>query len=84
MGGTDLRFPHHENEIAQSEGVLGKGCGTEEGREFCGCWVHNGFVNMGDQKMSKSLGNTLTLQSECPTGLEKRAFRYLVVSSHYR
>ncbi|GMI31813.1 hypothetical protein TrCOL_g10136 [Triparma columacea] len=84
MGGTDLRFPHHENEIAQSEGVMGKECGKEEGREFCQCWVHNGFVKMGEEKMSKSLGNTLTLQSECPTTLDKRAFRYLVVTSHYR
>ncbi len=77
-GGVDLKFPHHENEIAQNEGVSGK--------QFCGCWLHNGFVNIGkdDEKMSKSLGNYLVLQGECPKELDKRAFRYLVVSSHYR
>ncbi|GMI26236.1 hypothetical protein TeGR_g5499 [Tetraparma gracilis] len=85
MGGEDLKFPHHENEIAQSEGVRGRE--DRSGSEpFCGCWVHNGFVNIGGagEKMSKSLGNDLTLSAECPGPLDKRAFRYLVVSSHYR
>jgi cysteinyl-tRNA synthetase len=75
-GGIDLKFPHHENEIAQSEGVSGK--------TFCNCWLHNGFVNINDDKMSKSLGNFLTLRGACPTSQEVRAYRYLVMSSQYR
>jgi cysteinyl-tRNA synthetase len=79
-GGIDLKFPHHENEIAQSEGLLGPD------RPFCNCWFHNGFVNMGndDEKMSKSLGNFVTLTDACPTLADKRAYRYLVISSQYR
>jgi cysteinyl-tRNA synthetase len=75
-GGIDLKFPHHENEIAQSEGA---NCAP-----FCNCWVHNGFVNIGDEKMSKSKGNFLTLRTACPTADDVRAYRYLVVSSQYR
>jgi len=75
-GGIDLKFPHHENEIAQSEGA---NCAP-----FCNCWVHNGFVNIGDEKMSKSKGNFLTLRGACPTSDDVRAYRYLVVSSQYR
>lgn len=75
-GGVDLKFPHHENEIAQSEGFSGK--------TFCNCWLHNGFVNINDEKMSKSLGNFMTLRSACPESQQVRAYRYLVVSSQYR
>ena len=75
-GGIDLKFPHHENEIAQSEGA---NCAP-----FCNCWIHNGFVNIGDEKMSKSKGNFLTLRGACPTSDDVRAYRYLVVSSQYR
>lgn len=75
-GGIDLQFPHHENEIAQSQGVTG--------RTFCNCWIHNGFVNLDNEKMSKSLGNFLTLRTACPTPDDVRAYRYLVVSSQYR
>jgi len=75
-GGIDLKFPHHENEIAQSEGASGK--------PFCACWLHNGFVNINDEKMSKSLNNFLTLRTACPTRDDIRAYRYLVVSSQYR
>lgn len=75
-GGIDLKFPHHENEIAQSEGATGK--------PFCNCWMHNGFVNIGDEKMSKSLGNFLTLRTACPKAQDVRAYRYLVMSSQYR
>lgn len=75
-GGIDLKFPHHENEIAQSEGVTGK--------TFCNCWLHNGFVNINDEKMSKSLGNFMTLRSACPSPQKVRAYRYLVISSQYR
>mmetsp|Transcript_26643 Transcript_26643/g.60161 ORF Transcript_26643/g.60161 Transcript_26643/m.60161 type:complete len:587 (-) Transcript_26643:24-1784(-) len=75
-GGVDLKFPHHENEIAQSEGA---NCAP-----FCNCWVHNGFVNIGNEKMSKSKGNFLTLRTACPSADDVRAYRYLVVSSQYR
>jgi len=75
-GGIDLKFPHHENEIAQSEGATGK--------NFCNCWMHNGFVNIGDEKMSKSKGNFLTLRTACPKSDDVRAYRYLVISSQYR
>ena len=75
-GGIDLKFPHHENEIAQSEGVSGK--------TLCNCWLHNGFVNINDEKMSKSLGNFLTLRTACPDPADVRAYRYLVMSSQYR
>ena len=68
-----------QNEAAQCAGIDGPGS-----KPWCGCWVHNGFVNIGAEKMSKSLGNFKVLGSACPTALEKRAFRYLVVSSHYR
>jgi cysteinyl-tRNA synthetase len=76
-GGIDLKFPHHENEIAQSEGVSG-------GKTFCNCWMHNGFVNINDEKMSKSLGNFLTLRTACPQPILVRSYRYLVMSSQYR
>jgi cysteinyl-tRNA synthetase len=75
-GGVDLVFPHHENEIAQSEAATGQA--------FCRCWVHNGFVNVDNEKMSKSKGNFLTLRATLQTDLELRAFRYLVVTSQYR
>lgn len=75
-GGVDLKFPHHENEIAQSEGA--------NNVKFCNCWIHNGFVNIGDEKMSKSKGNFLTLRGACPKAVDVRAYRYLVVSSQYR
>jgi cysteinyl-tRNA synthetase len=62
-------FPHHENEIAQSEGATGK--------PFCNCWIHNGFVNVSGEKMSKSKGNFLTLKTALTTALDIRAFRYV-------
>jgi cysteinyl-tRNA synthetase len=67
---------HEENEIAQSEGFTGQ--------TFCICWLHNGFVNINDEKMSKSLGNFLTLRTACPEPQQVRAYRYLVMSSQYR
>lgn len=75
-GGVDLKFPHHENEIAQSEGASGS--------LLCNCWFHNGFINMDSSKMSKSLGNFLKLQTACPTAEDVRAYRYMVITSHYR
>lgn len=55
-----------------------------QGKPFCRCWVHNAFVNVDGEKMSKSKGNFLTLKSTLETALDVRAFRYLVVSSQYR
>jgi cysteinyl-tRNA synthetase len=66
-GGIDLAFPHHTNEIAQSEAF--------NDHEFCKHWVHNGFVNVDNEKMSKSLGNFVTLRESFKTPLDVRAFR---------
>ena len=74
-GGQDLIFPHHENEIAQSEAA--------NGQEFARYWMHNGFINVDNRKMSKSLGNFFTVRDVA----EKYGYepiRYLMVSSHYR
>lgn len=76
-GGIDLVFPHHENEAAQSEAFSGK--------KYSRFWLHNGFVNIDNEKMSKSLGNFKTLRDIVQNKrINARAFRYLVVSSQYR
>lgn len=80
-GGMDLIFPHHENEIAQSCGATGK--------EFARYWVHNGFVQINQEKMSKSLGNFFTIReifdkSEWPDSVAGEALRYFLLSTHYR
>ena len=75
-GGVDLIFPHHQNEIAQSEGATGK--------PYVRFWMHNEFVNIDGEGMSKSLGNQLTLKQMAESPEDVRAFRYLVVTSHYR
>jgi cysteinyl-tRNA synthetase len=75
-GGIDLIFPHHENEIAQSE------CAT--GRPFARFWVHVEHLLVDDQKMSKSLGNVYSLQDIADRGHRASALRYLLLSSHYR
>jgi cysteinyl-tRNA synthetase len=74
-GGTDLIFPHHENEIAQSEGA--KGCA------FARYWVHNGMVTIDQEKMSKSLGNFMTVQ-EAAGRVGGEAVRLFVLGTHYR
>jgi len=74
-GGSDLVFPHHENELAQSEGA--KGC------EFARYWLHNGMVTVEQEKMSKSLGNFLTI-SEALTKTTPEALRLVLLSTHYR
>lgn len=74
-GGADLLFPHHENEIAQSEGV------TE--RPFARYWIHNGFVNIRSEKMSKSLGNVLNIRDILRV-VHPEALRLFLLSSHYR
>ena len=75
-GAVDLIFPHHQNEIAQSEAVTGK--------RFVNYWLHGAHINVDDEKMSKSLGNYLTVRDIVNTPDDARAFRYLVVSNHYR
>ncbi len=74
-GGKDLIFPHHENEIAQSEAAFGK--------TFVKYWVHNGFINIDHEKMSKSLGNFLTIKEIVKTW-HPEALRLFLLSSHYR
>jgi cysteinyl-tRNA synthetase len=74
-GGRDLQFPHHENEIAQSEGATGE--------PFANYWIHNGFVRIGEEKMSKSLGNFLTIR-DILTRYRAEEVRYFIVNSHYR
>ncbi|MBN1188811.1 MAG: cysteine--tRNA ligase [Dehalococcoidales bacterium] len=75
-GGQDLVFPHHENEIAQSEGYTGKA-------PFVKYWMHNGFLQIGQEKMSKSLGNMLTIKSVLARH-SPDAVRIFILSSHYR
>ena len=75
-GGLDLTFPHHENEIAQSEGA--------SGGPFVNYWLHNGFVNVDSEKMSKSLGNFFTLRDVLPHLRHPEVLRYFLVASHYR
>ena len=74
-GGEDLIFPHHENEIAQAEAATG--------RTFVRCWTHNGFVNLGSEKMSKSLGNTLLIR-EMVKRHDPEALRLYFLGTHYR
>jgi cysteinyl-tRNA synthetase len=74
-GGSDLIFPHHENEIAQSEGA--KGC------EFARYWLHNGMVTVEQEKMSKSLGNFLTI-ADALTKTTPEVLRFVLLSTHYR
>jgi cysteinyl-tRNA synthetase len=75
-GGLDLKFPHHENEIAQSCAATGD--------RFVNVWMHNGFVNIDDEKMSKSLGNFFTLREVFPRLRHPEVLRYFLLSSHYR
>ncbi len=74
-GGQDLQFPHHENEIAQSEGA--HGC------KFVNYWLHNGFVRVDDEKMSKSLGNFFTIR-EVLAKYDAEVVRFFILRAHYR
>jgi cysteinyl-tRNA synthetase len=74
-GGLDLQFPHHENEIAQSEGATGK--------PFANVWMHNGFVNVDDEKMSKSLGNFFTIRDVLQR-YDGETLRFYMLRTHYR
>ena len=74
-GGADLQFPHHENEIAQSEGA--------HGQMLARTWMHNGFINIDNEKMSKSLGNFFTIRDVLQQ-YDAETVRFFVVRSHYR
>ncbi len=74
-GGADLQFPHHENEIAQSEGAHGK--------PLARYWMHNGFVNIDNEKMSKSLGNFFTIRDVLKK-FDAETLRFFIVRAHYR
>jgi cysteinyl-tRNA synthetase len=74
-GGKDLVFPHHENEIAQSEGATGK--------PFVKYWLHNGFVNVNQEKMSKSLGNFFTIR-DILNSYDPEVLRFFILTAHYR
>ncbi len=74
-GGADLQFPHHENEIAQSEGA--------SGQPLARFWMHNGFINIDNEKMSKSLGNFFTIRDVLGQ-FDAETIRFFVVRSHYR
>jgi cysteinyl-tRNA synthetase len=74
-GGMDLQFPHHENEIAQSEGA--------SGGEFVRTWMHNGFLNIDDTKMSKSLGNFFTI-ADVLQRFDGETIRFFMLRTHYR
>jgi cysteinyl-tRNA synthetase len=74
-GGMDLQFPHHENEIAQSEGAFG--------HPFVAYWLHNGFLNVDDTKMSKSLGNFFTI-ADVLKKFDGESVRFFMLRTHYR
>ena len=74
-GGMDLQFPHHENEIAQSEGALG--------HSFVNFWLHNGFLNVDNEKMSKSLGNFFTIRDVLKR-FDGETLRFFMLRTHYR
>lgn len=74
-GGQDLIFPHHENEIAQSE--------ARSGKTFANFWVHNGYINIDNEKMSKSLGNFFTIR-EISEKMDLEIVRFFMLSAHYR
>jgi cysteinyl-tRNA synthetase len=77
-GGQDLQFPHHDNEIAQSEGAMGPA-----GGRFVNYWMHNGFVRVDQEKMSKSLGNFFTIR-EILKHFDPEVVRFFILRAHYR
>jgi cysteinyl-tRNA synthetase len=80
LGGEDLMFPHHEDEIAQSEGAAVQ----PEGKRFVKCWLHGAHLLVEGKKMSKSLGNFFTLRDLIGKGFQGREIRYLLLQAHYR
>jgi cysteinyl-tRNA synthetase len=75
-GGIDLKFPHHEDEIAQSDGAVG--------RQVISAWMHGEFLTLADAKMAKSAGNIIRVSELPEKGFEPLAFRYLALTAHYR
>lgn len=75
-GGADLQFPHHENEIAQS-------CCAYQGSHYASYWVHNGFLTVNGEKMSKSLGNFITVHDLLEKGVKGETIRYALLATHY-
>ena len=87
-GGADLQFPHHENEIAQSEGALcgGEGCGCDadgKPKGFVRYWMHNGFIRVDNEKMSKSLGNFFTIRDVLQE-YDAEVVRFFILRAQYR
>jgi cysteinyl-tRNA synthetase len=80
-GGADLQFPHHENEIAQSEGA--HGCVNGSRGQYVNYWMHNGFVNVDKEKMSKSLGNFFTIRDVLKK-YDAEVVRFFILRAHYR
>lgn len=80
LGGEDLKFPHHEDEIAQSEGAGVQ----EQGQRFVKHWVHGSHLQVEGKKMSKSLGNFFTLRDLLDKGFNGREIRFVLISAHYR
>ena len=80
LGGEDLKFPHHEDEIAQSEGA----CVQEEGASFVKYWMHGAHLFVNGEKMSKKLGNFFTLRDLLDKGYSARSIRQLLLTAHYR
>jgi cysteinyl-tRNA synthetase len=78
-GGMDLQFPHHENEIAQSEGAMG----ADSGKPFVKYWMHNGFLNIDNEKMSKSLGNFFIVR-DVLKHYDPEVVRFFILRAHYR
>lgn len=76
-GGADLQFPHHENEIAQS-------CSAHRGSSYASYWIHNGFLTVDGEKMSKSLKNFITVDDLIKAGVNGSTIRLMLLSSHYR
>jgi cysteinyl-tRNA synthetase len=76
-GGADLQFPHHENEIAQS-------CSAHRGSNYASYWIHNGFLTVDGEKMSKSLKNFITVNDLIKAGVNGSTIRLMLLSSHYR
>jgi cysteinyl-tRNA synthetase len=76
-GGADLQFPHHENEIAQS-------CCAHAGSHYARFWIHNGFLTVNGEKMSKSLKNFITVRDLLEQGVSGLVIRYLLLATHYR
>ncbi|MCP2041499.1 cysteinyl-tRNA synthetase [Neisseria sp. HSC-16F19] len=86
-GGADLQFPHHENEIAQSVGALGHSCGHDHGGKTIDShvkyWLHNGFIRVDGEKMSKSLGNFFTIRDVLKE-YDPEVVRFFILRAHYR